>query len=400
MKVDFIEESHISHAAVDSHDRLDTLPVGKFIPVAAPVIGEREIAYVTDAVRSGWVSSIGPYVDRFEESFAAYVGVRHAIAVSNGTVALHLALHTLGIGPGDEVIIPNLTFAATAHTVIQTGASPVLVDVEPDTWCLDPVAVRRAISTKTRAIMPVHLFGHPADMTAINAIAREHNLAVIEDAAEAHGATLDGKKVGALGMVAAFSFYGNKLITTGEGGMLTTDDDGLAARLRFLKDHGMSAERRYYHTELAFNYRITNLQAALGVAQLEQIETFVEKKRQLLEWYREGLIGASGVGLNAERVGCRNVYWMMSAVLDDDGGRSRDEVCAKLKSRGVDTRPFFVPMSVLPHLSAYRQVGAGSDGCPVSTHLSRQGFNLPSGCGLTRDDVARITDALSVILKG
>ena len=370
------------------------------IPVAAPVIGEREIAYVTDAIRSGWVSSIGPYIDRFEAGFAAFVGVKHAIAVSNGTVALHLALHGMGIGPGDEVIIPDLTFAATAHTVLQTGATPVFADVEPDTWCLDPRAVERALSPKTRAIVPVHLFGHPADMSAINAIARSRDIHVLEDAAEAHGAAIDGRRVGGLGRAGTFSFYGNKIMTTGEGGMVTTDDDALAQRCRFLKDHGMSPTRRYFHTELAFNYRMTNLQAALGVAQLEQVEELCAQKRRIMGWYREALAGVRGIELNAERPGTHNVYWMASVILGDDLPLGQQEISAALRARGVDSRPFFVPMSALPHLAGFATVGVEGAGCPVSARLARRGINLPSGCGLTRAEVERVAGALVAVLHG
>lgn len=400
----------------------------RMIPVAAPIIGEREIAYVTDAVRSGWVSSIGPYIDRFEEAFARYIGVRHAIALSNGTVALHLALHAMGVGPGDEVIVPDLTFAATVHTVLQTGAIPVLADVSEDTWCLDPRAVERALTGRTKAIVPVHLFGQPADMPAILALARPRGIRVLEDAAEAHGASIfmarhhahDGAaaaheevKAGAIGDVAAFSFYGNKLMTTGEGGMLTTDDDALAKRCRFLKDHGMSPERRYYHTELAFNYRMTNLQAALGLAQLEQLEQFIAKKRQIMAWYREDLADLPHVSLNPEMAAApvplsppaplagRSVFWMISVVLGDEIRLSRDEVSARLRALGVDTRPFFVPMSALPHLAAARSVGVGvsvGDRCPAAARLSARGINLPSGCGLTRDDVSRVSRALTEVL--
>jgi perosamine synthetase len=390
-----LNETRVPVAAVDEVKTLVQGSDAEFIPIAAPVIGEREIAYVTDAIKSGWVSSIGAYIDKFEEAFADYIGVKHAIAVSNGTVALHLALHTLGIRSGDEVILPNLTFAATAHTVLQAGATPVLVDVEPDTWCIDPRAIERALTPLTRAIMPVHLFGHPADMTAINAIADRHKLVVIEDAAEAHGAEVNGLKVGSLGHVGAFSFYGNKIITTGEGGMLTTSDDDLAARLRFLKDHGMSKNRRYFHTELAFNYRITNLQGALGLAQLEQIETFITKKRQILEWYRAGLKDVPGVTLNVERPCYRNVYWMVSVLLDEMVKLSRDEVCQKLKEQGIDTRPFFVPMNEMPHLSKFRSVGASSEGSPVSAWLAQRGISLPSGCGLTFQSVSRVCDTLA-----
>jgi perosamine synthetase len=371
----------------------------KLIPVAAPIIGEREIAYVTDALRSGWVSSIGPYLDRFEEAFARYTGARHAIAVANGTVALHLALHALGVGPGDEVILPDLTFAATAHTVLQTGATPVFADVSEATWCLDPRAVERALGPRTKVIVPVHLFGHPADVPALAEMARPRGVHLLEDAAEAHGAAIGGKKAGALGDVGAFSFYGNKLMTTGEGGMLTTSDDALARRCRFLKDHGMSPARRYYHTELAFNYRMTNLQAALGLAQLEQLEEFIEKKRRILGWYAEALEGVPGVTLNPEARGYRSVFWMISVVLGSEVRRSRDEVCAMLRARGVDTRPFFVPMSALPHLAGLRAVSASGAGCPASARLSDRGFNLPSGCGLSRDEVARAAGALVEVLR-
>ena len=370
----------------------------RWIPVAAPVIGEREAECVTDAVRSGWVSSIGPYLDRFEQAFALYCGSRHAIAVSNGTVALHLALRALGIGAGDEVVMPDLTFAATAHAVLEAGATPVFADVDPRTWCIDPKAVARALGARTRAIIPVHLYGHPADMPALEALAKPRNVVLLEDAAEAHGAEIAGKRVGSLGKVGTFSFYGNKLMTTGEGGMVTTDDDALAQRLRFLKDHGMSKERRYYHTELAFNYRMTNLQAALGVAQLEQIEGFIEKKRDIMQWYREELAGVSEIELNAESPGAKSVFWMVSLVLHDHAKPSRDELAARLRDQGVDSRPFFVPMSELPHLAHYRKVGTASDACPVSVRLSRRGMNLPSGCALTRQDVAFVAQAVRTAL--
>lgn len=366
----------------------------RWIPVAAPVIGEREIECVTDAVRSGWVSSIGPYLDRFERGFAEFCGVAQAVAVSNGTVALQLALRALGIGPGDEVLIPDLTFAATAHAVLDVGAVPVLVDVDPVTWCMDPRAVERALTVRTRAIMPVHLYGHPADMDAIMAIAAPRRLLVIEDAAEAHGARIGTQRVGSFGVASAFSFYGNKLMTTGEGGALVTNDEALATRFRFLKDHGMSKERRYYHSELAFNYRMTNLQAALGVAQLEQVETFIQKKRLLMSWYREALDGVPGLTLNAEQPGTTNVYWMVSAVLGDELAASRDAVCSQLREVGIDTRPFFVPMGELPHLRRFRRCGAAGEACPVAARLSARGLNLPSGVSLTREDVDYVASAL------
>jgi len=371
-----------------------------FIPVAAPVIGERELAYVTDAVRSGWVSSLGPYIERFERAFADYIGVSHAVAVSNGTVGLHLALHALGIGPGDEVLVPDLTFVATAHAVLQTGATPVFVDVEPDTWCIDPIAIRRAITPRTRAIIPVHLYGHPADMDAIRDLADNHRLLVIEDAAEAHGAEYHGRRVGGIGNVGVFSFYGNKIITTGEGGMVTTNDAALANRLRYLKDHGMSPQQRYYHTELAFNYRMTNVQAALGVAQLEQIETFIERRRQIFRWYAEELAGLPGIMLNVERPGTRNVYWMSCLVLTDNCHITRQELADGLRRHGIDSRPFFVPMHQLPHLAGFRRVGREEDACPVAERLGARGLNLPSGCSLEESTVRQIASTIVQIISG
>ena len=377
----------------DSLDRV-------FIPVAAPMIGEMEIAYVTDAVKSTWVSSLGPYIERFEREFADYVGVPYAVAVSNGTTALHLALHALGIGPGDEVLVPDLTFVATAHTVLQTGAVPVFIDVESDTWCMDPAAVRRAITPRTKAIIPVHLYGHPADMTTLQRIADEHNLILVEDAAEAHGAEVAGRRVGSLSRVGVFSFYGNKIITTGEGGMLTTADGELAERLRYLKDHGMTAARRYYHTELAFNYRITNPQAALGVAQLLQIEEFIRKKRLISQWYADALVGVPGLQFHVERPWARNVYWLACLVLGDAFPLGRQELTAALRQRGVDTRPFFVPMHELPHLAGFRQVGSNDDACSQATWLGHRGLNLPSSCNLDEETVRWIGAQIIDIANG
>jgi perosamine synthetase len=368
-----------------------------FIPIAAPVIGQREIQYVTDAVSSGWVSSIGPYIGRFEQEFAHYVGVSHAITVSNGTVGLYLALHSLGIGPGDEVLVPDLTFVATAHAVIQTGATPVFVDVEPDTWCIDPVAAEKAISPRTRAIIPVHLYGHPADMPAIINLAQKNGLLVIEDAAEAHGAEINGQRVGSIGQVGVFSFYGNKIITTGEGGMVTTNDSVLAERMRYLKDHGMSPERRYYHSELAFNFRMTNLQAALGLAQLEQIEEFINKKKDIYRWYAETLSRVSSLQLPVTRPDARNVFWLFSVVIKDSCPLSRTDFGLALRRQGIDWRPFFVPMHQLPHLSKYRMVGRDTENCPQSEMLGTCGLSLPSGCNLDETTVRNIAEAVAKI---
>ena len=370
-----------------------------FIPIAAPVIGEREIAYVTDAVNSGWVSSLGPYISRFEEEFARYEGVSHAVSVCNGTVGLYLALHALGIGPGDEVLVPDLTFVATVHAVLQVGATPVLVDVEQDTWCIDPHAAERAITSRTRAIIPVHIYGHPADMQAILILAQKYGLFIIEDAAEAHGAEVDHQKVVSIGKLVVFSFYVNIIITTGEGGMVTTNDPNLAEHLRFLKDHGMSPERRYYHTELSFNFRLTNLQAALGLAQLEQIEEFIAKKRDIYNWYADVLSQVSSLQLPVTRPGARNVFWLFSIVLGEKCRLSREELCSALHSQGIDWRPFFVPMHQLPHLSQFRTVGREDERCPVSEYLGARGLNLPSGCSLDETTVRWIGERVATLVS-
>jgi len=363
------------------------------IPVAAPLLGEREEAYVLEALRSGWVSSLGPFLDRFEAAFASYVGARHAISVCNGTVALHVLLHAMGIGRGDEVIVPDLTFAASGHAVLQVGATPVLADVDEDTGNLSPVAVERAISPRTRAIMAVHLYGHPADMDPLATLARDAGAALLEDAAEAHGAEYGGKRVGSIGRAGTFSFYGNKLMTTGEGGMVVTDDDALAERVRFLKDHGMSPARRYFHTELAFNYRMTNLQAALGLAQLERLEDFIARRRAIYARYADGLRGVEGIELNVERPRTRNVYWMICLQLTREP-EAREDLASFLRARGIDSRPFFEPLSDMPHFASMRRVGATGAGCPVAARLSRRGLNLPSGSGMSDDDVDRVIEAV------
>jgi perosamine synthetase len=363
-----------------------------FIPVYEPWLGEREEAYVLDAVRSGWISSLGKYVSRFEEMFADFCGVKHAVSVTNGTTALHLALHALGIGPGDEVIVPALTFVASANAVTYTGATPVFADVDPVTWCIDPHEVERMITSHTRAVIPVHLYGHPAPMAALNELAAAYNLLVIEDAAEAHGAAVNGRRAGSLGTISAFSFYGNKIITTGEGGMLTTGDGKLAARCRLLSDHAMSPQRRYWHDEVGFNYRMTNLQAAVGVAQMERIDEFIARKRRIAGWYREDLSDLPGITLPAEAAGFTNNYWMVSVLIDPPYSLSRDALIPVLRDQGIDSRPFLHPMDTLP---PYRQARP----CPMSLSLSQRGLNLPSSPILTREQVRYICEVIHQLSK-
>jgi perosamine synthetase len=368
-----------------------------FYPVSEPDIGDQETKYVLDAVKSGWVSSMGPYIKRFEEGFASYCGSSSGVATSNGTCALHLALACLGVGPGDEVIVPSLTFIATANAVTYAGAQPVFVDVQPETWCLDPIAVQRAISPNTKAIIVVHLYGHPAEMAPILSISEACGIPVIEDAAEAHGALYQGRKVGGIGLMGVFSFYGNKLITTGEGGMVVTDNAELAERARFLRDHAMSNERRYWHPEVGYNYRMTNLQAALGLAQLERIESFLVRKREIFHSYKEFLCGHKGLQLNPEQSWSRNAFWLTSILLKED--MDRDAVITSLRRAGVDSRPFFYPMQLLPpYRDRCKTVGTQGDGCPVSENISCRGLNLPSGHRLKRSDIEQISKILLEIL--
>jgi perosamine synthetase len=363
------------------------------LPVAEPSLGERELLYVSECVLGGWVSSAGAFVDRFEAAFAEFCGTRHAVACSNGTAALHLALAALGVGAGDEVIVPSLTFVATANAVAYTGARPVFVDSEPRTWTLDPALVERAITPRTKAIVPVHLYGHPADLDPILELAAGHRLAVVEDAAEAHGARYKGRVVGGLGDVGVFSFYGNKIVTTGEGGMLVTDDGALAERLRLLRAHGMSPERRYWHPQLGFNYRLTNLQAALGVAQMERIDELVEAKRRIARLYAEGLAGVPGLTLPPEEPWATSVYWLYSVLVDAEAfGMGRDALMAALGEDGLETRPVFVPLHRQPLYDAGERL-------PVAERLAATGLSLPSAVNLADEQVRRVAKAVARVAK-
>ena len=358
------------------------------LPVAEPLIGEKELEYVSDAVRSGWVSSRGKYVEMFEGKFAGYCGSAYGVSTANGTVALHLALESLGIGVGDEVIVPTLTFIATANVVTYTGAKPVFCDAQREYWCIDPLRIEEKITPRTRAIIPVHLYGHPADMDPIMELAKRYNLYVIEDAAEAHGAEYKGRKVGSIGDIGAFSFFGNKIITTGEGGMIVTNDQQIAERADLLKNQGTEPSRKYWHPVIGFNYRMTNLQAALGVAQTERLDEFVEKKRLIAKWYQE-MVTVDGVTFQSEASWARSAYWMPSIVVDEQKlGVSRDELMERFDERGIETRPVFYSLHTLP---PYRD----SEEFPVSERLSRGGINLPSGVSLQQGDVARVAGALN-----
>lgn len=362
----------------------------RFIPVASPALIGNEKKYVLDCIESSWISSNGAYIERFEAAFAEFCGTRHAIAVCNGTVALHVALLALGIGPGDEVIVPTLTFVATPNAVSYCGARPVFIDSEPDTWNLDVRQLESKITSRTKAIIPVHLFGHPVDMGPLLEVAARHNLFVIEDAAEAHGAEYKGQRVGGLGHIGTFSFYGNKIITTGEGGMIVTNDDALARRMRQLKGQGQDFEKRYWFPILGYNYRMTNIQAAIGLAQLEKVDWHMQRRRENAQWYQELLGQQTMLRLQPEKPWAKNAYWMNSVVLDEKFPLTRDETMNALHERGVETRPFFYPMHSLP---MYQDHAAGQT-FPVAERVAARGFNLPSSANLTYADVTYVAEVL------
>jgi len=339
------------------------------IPVAIPDLKGKEFEFLTDAFLSTWISSSGKYIDRFEKDFSNYCGTEYGVAVSNGTVALQLALDVLGIGPGDEVIVPDLTFAATINVVLHRNATPVIVDIEEDSWCIDPIEILKAITPKTKAIIPVHLYGQVCDMDKIMKIAKEHNLFVIEDCAEAHGAMYDGQKVGSIGDIGCFSFYGNKVITTGEGGMCITNSDIFNEKMRVLRDHGMSKTKRYWHDYVGYNFRMTNLQAAIGVAQLERIDSILENRSIVEEKYRKALKNVSNISFQANDLNKRKkITWFVCVLLD----HNRGGLLKKLSEEGIDTRPFFYPLSIMPIYLPY--VFSNK----VSVKISSLGINLPT----------------------
>jgi perosamine synthetase len=372
----------------------------KMILTAGPSITEKEVGYVLDAIQNGWNSNWDGYLQRFEKAFSDYVGTRFSLTTSSCTGALHLSLLGLGVGPGDEVLVPEISWVATASAVKYCGAEPVFVDVRPDTWCMDVDRAREAVTARTKAIVPVHIYGHPTDMTEVNALAAEHGLKVLEDAAPALGAEVRGRKVGGLGDVACFSFQGAKIMTTGEGGMLCTSDEALYERIHFLWDHGRDKHIPFQISEVGYKYKMSNVQAAIGLAQIERIDELVAKKRLIYDWYRRRLADMPEVALNTEAPWARSIYWMSSVVLGGLGGLGglgdksrvrRDDVIKGLKERGVDSRPFFPPMSSFP---MFKNQAANN---PVAYRVSQNGINLPSGHNLVEEDVERVCRALKEV---
>lgn len=375
------------------------------IPVNEPLIGEKEIEYVNECLRTGWISSAGHFIEEFEEQWAQYCGMKYGIAVSNGTVALQVAVQCLDLQPGDEVIMPTFTIISCAQAVTYNSGVPVLIDADPRTWCMDVRQITAKITSRTRAIMPVHIYGHPVDMDVVMKLAKKHNLVVLEDAAEAHGAEyLSGRdganpiwqRCGGIGHISTFSFYANKLITTGEGGMVLTNNPAYAEQLHGLRNLCFRSERRFYHTELGHNFRLTNLQGALGLAQLERMDQIVTKKRWIGRAYTERLRDIPGLQLPAEESWAKNVYWMYGLVLDESRGIDAVEFARRLKAEGIDTRPFFLGMHEQP---VFHDMGLfQNEKCSVAERIAHQGLYLPSGLTLTEAQLKQVCDAVRTVL--
>ena len=363
----------------------------KLILTAGSSITQKEIDYVTDAVKNGWNENWAGYLHKFENKFAQYIGVKYTIATSGGTGSLHLALASLGIGPGDEVIVPEVTYFACSDVVMLLGAKPIFVDILKDTWCIDPEKIEKAITKKTKAIMPVHIYGNPAEMDEVLDIAKKHNLCVVEDACPAVGSTYKGKKPGSFGDFGAFSFQGAKIMVTGVGGMLVTNNKILYEKAKYLNNHGEDPNRKFWQTSVGYTFEMSNIQAALGLAQLERIEEFVAKKRQIFDWYYSRLCSIDGISMNQERPNTKSNRWMSSIILDKNFGITRDELQKKLKDKLIDTRPFFYPISMFP---LFKEANT-----PVAHHVGLNGINLPSGLNLIEDEVDYISSQVINVLK-
>ncbi len=367
------------------------------IPVNQPLLDGNEEKYLVECIRSGWISSEGPFVRQFEDRLAERVGRKHGIAVTNGSAALDAAVAALGLGPGDEVILPTFTIISCAAAVIRTGALPVVVDCDPLTWNADADRIAARITPRTRAIMVVHIYGLPVDMGPVLALAEKHGLKLIEDAAEMHGQTCGGRPCGSFGELSTFSFYPNKHITSGEGGMIVTDDPALAEKCRSLRNLCFKAEQRFVHDELGWNFRMSNLQAALGLAQLERLDEFIARKRRMGKRYAELLAATPGIRLPlAATPYADNIYWVFAVVLDDDVPFDAKEAMARLGRDSIGTRPFFWPMHEQP---VFRKMGLFTDEShPVAERIARRGFYLPSGIALSDEQIEHAAEALRKIL--
>ncbi|MDZ4381586.1 MAG: DegT/DnrJ/EryC1/StrS family aminotransferase [Parvibaculum sp.] len=372
----------------------------ELIPVAGPWITEREVEYVTDAARNAWFSNHYEYNRRFEEAFAAYVGVKHAVSLPHCTAAIHLSLAAAGIGAGDEVIVPDVTWIASVAPVVYVGATPIFADILKDTWCIDPRSVEAAVTPRTKAIIGVDLYGSMADWSELRRIADRHNLLLIEDAAEALGSEYGGRKAGSLGDTGVFSFHGSKTLTTGEGGMFVTNDDHLHQRVMTLRDHGRPpGDKLFLNTEIGFKYKMSALQAAFGLAQIERVEELIARKRDIFSWYKDALGGVEGLTLNAEPKGTLNSYWMVTAIPDPSFGMDKFALMAAFRERNIDTRPFFSPLSSLPAFAERPESSAHMPECPVGETIAKFGINLPSGYHMTKEKVRTVCAAMRDILS-
>lgn len=366
------------------------------IPVNEPLLNGKEKQYLLECIETGWISSEGPFIAQFEKNFASRMGRKHGIAVCNGTAAIDIAIEALQIGPGDEVIMPTFTIISCITQIVRAGAKPVLVDSDAMTWNMDVTQVASKITPKTKAIMIVHIYGLPVDADPLLELARQHGLKVIEDAAEMHGQTYKGRPCGSIGDISTFSFYPNKHITTGEGGMVLTDDDQLAESCRSLRNLCFQPGKRFVHDRLGWNYRMTNLQAALGLAQLEQLDDFAQRKRDMGARYTELLNNTAGIQLPLQETEyATNIYWVYGLVLDDELG-SAEETMKHLGERGIGTRPFFYPMHLQPVL---RRKGLfEGENYPVAERLCRQGFYIPSGMALKSDQIETVAKVVKEVL--
>jgi perosamine synthetase len=356
-----------------------------------PVLGSLEKEYLVRAIDSTYVSTVGPFVPEFEEKFAAYVGAKRAVAVQSGTAALHMALYQLGIGPGDEVIVPSLTFIASVNPVLYVGARPVIVDVDPNTWTMSPSAVEAVINPHTRAIMPVHLYGNPCDMDALTNLAEAHQIAIIEDATESLGAEQHGRKTGTLGLMGCFSFNGNKVLTTGGGGMIVTDDDRVADHVKYLVNQARDPVPGYSHSEMGFNYRMTNLEAAMGLAQLERLPHALALKREFRRIYSETFSDTGSLVLQKEHKDSQSSFWFSAVSIH--GSSDVDSIQLALKREGIPSRRHFRPLGDMPYLARYAQ------SCPVADNLYATGLCLPSSAKNTRESVVSVASSMMTALK-
>ena len=366
------------------------------IPMAQPILDGNELAYVTDCIKTNWISSQGSYVQDFENHFAKFINVNNAMTTSNGTTALHLALKTLGIGPGDEVLVPNITFIAPINAVLYVGAKPVFVDIDKNSLCINPKLIEQSITKKTKAIIPVHIYGQSADMDRIIEIAKLNKLLIIEDCAEALGTYYKKSHVGTFGDAAIFSFFGNKTLTTGEGGMLIFKSEEFDTKGRILRDHAMSPDKKYWHEEMGYNYRLTNIQAAIGLAQLERLESFIASKKSIAEQYNKRFKTQNFFEVPKQIPGIQHSFWLYTVILKKELLDYRDKIINSLLKNGIETRPTFYAVDSMPFYKAIDQFNIDR---PVSNELARSGISLPTFPGLESKQIKYISDSFLKILE-